>query len=447
MYIESIRISDFKGIRDLEFEPGGVNIITGPNNSGKTSLLQSIELCFNPHSIERWENSVNYLVNSKSDSATISTSSTGRQLSLDNYTESENDSGVGSNELGIRSLRDSETLDAYVQVIRDLAQKSPESNYYLDRFSGTKLELDDQFSELNRERFEEDIQTGLQEAIITACQDADLEEINESAIMLIVNGEEYPFVYLDDSFYDDLRREISTMAARRVVTRITQIEKSIDDMKHELVQDFRRMFSDLLIPRFSRGRFVEDPPKISDDVIFTETVKLSEKDVDLKKNQRGIRLNRIEEYIISHNLLPNLTDLSLDTLVFEDEEEYQVPYGFMGDGFQQYINVLWQLFRDDLSNKVLLLEEAENHMHPGYIDKLVYTLIDMAMEKDIQLFITSHNVDFLDAFFSQNLSEAERNYLKEEFRLLKMKRTYEEQLSYSQAQAEMETIHSDLRGI
>ena len=42
--IEKIKIKNFKKIKNLEFEPAKVNIILGPNNTGKTSVLEAIYL-------------------------------------------------------------------------------------------------------------------------------------------------------------------------------------------------------------------------------------------------------------------------------------------------------------------------------------------------------------------------------------------------------------------
>ena len=45
MYMTRIRIRNFRGLEDIEFSPGtGVNLLTGPNAVGKTSILEAIRL-------------------------------------------------------------------------------------------------------------------------------------------------------------------------------------------------------------------------------------------------------------------------------------------------------------------------------------------------------------------------------------------------------------------
>ena len=51
MTIELIRLTDFRNFRDAEIRPGpGVNLITGPNGSGKTSLIEAVGFLSNGRS-------------------------------------------------------------------------------------------------------------------------------------------------------------------------------------------------------------------------------------------------------------------------------------------------------------------------------------------------------------------------------------------------------------
>ena len=49
-HISHLNIQHFKNIDELEINPGRINIITGRNNSGKTSLLQSVFITSLPSS-------------------------------------------------------------------------------------------------------------------------------------------------------------------------------------------------------------------------------------------------------------------------------------------------------------------------------------------------------------------------------------------------------------
>ena len=47
MQIKELKIENFKGISYLKFSPKKINLIVGRNNTGKTSVLEAIDLLFN----------------------------------------------------------------------------------------------------------------------------------------------------------------------------------------------------------------------------------------------------------------------------------------------------------------------------------------------------------------------------------------------------------------
>jgi AAA15 family ATPase/GTPase len=132
-------------------------------------------------------------------------------------------------------------------------------------------------------------------------------------------------------------------------------------------------------------------------------------------------------------------------MVFEEDgEKYQVPYEFMGDGFKTLLGLLWELSGED--DDVLLLEEPENHMHPNYVHQFVHWLVDVAEDTGTQLFLTTHDIDFVRSFFDF-VEPSQKAFLSEEFRLLKMDRTLPEVYDYDEAEELSKDLQVDLRGI
>ena len=48
MRIRRVRINRFRSLRQLQFCPGPSTIILGPNNSGKSTVLEALDLLFHP---------------------------------------------------------------------------------------------------------------------------------------------------------------------------------------------------------------------------------------------------------------------------------------------------------------------------------------------------------------------------------------------------------------
>jgi len=100
-----------------------------------------------------------------------------------------------------------------------------------------------------------------------------------------------------------------------------------------------------------------------------------------------------------------------------------------------------------VENEIVLLEEPDTHMHAGYVREVVYFLIDLAREEDVQLFITTHDSDFINDFFTENLTDEEEAYLEDEFSLLRMEEDGAVVEDYETARENLKDLHLDLRGI
>jgi predicted ATP-dependent endonuclease of OLD family len=67
MNINNYHAQGFKAIEDISIEPKSINLITGRNNTGKTSLLESINLCFNPNVISTYDVNAENIINIEND--------------------------------------------------------------------------------------------------------------------------------------------------------------------------------------------------------------------------------------------------------------------------------------------------------------------------------------------------------------------------------------------
>ena len=118
--IDSVRISDFKGIGEIELPCKQLNIITGRNNTGKTSILEAVDLLFNPNHITDYEENLRYLVNSQKKAASISSSYKLRQTSISDFAQDAD--GRSQKEMGIRIPRDEEVLNNFINSVYEILE-------------------------------------------------------------------------------------------------------------------------------------------------------------------------------------------------------------------------------------------------------------------------------------------------------------------------------------
>jgi AAA15 family ATPase/GTPase len=170
--------------------------------------------------------------------------------------------------------------------------------------------------------------------------------------------------------------------------------------------------------------------------------------VDLDSKNAAIRTSDIEDYLQRNEIVEKLNDFSFDKLVYSDEgEKYEVPYESMGDGFKTIVGILWELHAGSGTKEVLLLEEPERHMHPGYVYNVVDQMIELVKQLDLQLFITTHNTDLIEAFLSDKFDKKRQKYLRDHFKLIQLTEPVHRTLDYDSAKEEVNNLNVDLRGI
>ena len=305
---------------------------------------------------------------------------------------------------------------------------------------------------------EEHLQT-LYSVIQRAFQDAISENhianLGEEFVEIVINDESYPFYsfgknaseiqsILYKAIWEDLDDDspdiISNLFKQRQAT-LYGIDANGDEEtnKYEYIDT----------PTIQgRSGYLEEPE--STNVIqFIESIILVE---DLEKGDEekdAIKIDDIGDYIKQKELVDDIKTFDTDYLVFEKEdgEKYSIPYDFMGDGFKAIVGLLWELLDEDNENNIVLIEEPENHMHPGYIREVVYFLIELAKDEGVQLFITTHSSDFINSFFTENLTEEEEEFLKKEFSLIRMEEDGAVIENYETAEDDLKNLHLDLRGI
>lgn len=439
-HIGYLHISGFKAIDQFEMEPKRMNLITGRNNMGKTSLLQSIDLIFNPDNISYLAKNLDKVINENNTTASIEGEFYKRQQTLTSYA-SEIDHGNRHREIGLREPTEREVLELFSNIFNEIIELNED---YPVRFSGQVFES---MSTADIDDYKENIQNTLYESINEISEERITSSMRDDIIVLEINGELYPYVHLGDNF-NDLRGEIIDKSIAKIAEMHSIGPMENEDGKSTIYRELSQNFRRLLAPRFGGDRFVgKNPPMIKGVKLISEP-KTKPKSLNLNQENAAVRRSDIEDYLKENNIVNNLKDFSFNRLVFKDDDHKdEVPYEFMGAGFKTIVSILWELFDQNNIGDVLLLEEPDIHMHPGYVEKLIRELIQITIEKDIQLFITTHNRDMIEGFFSSSLARTHGEYLVENFQLIQLSENISKSLNYKQAKEEVEEVNSDLRGI
>lgn len=443
--VDHLQICGFKAIDEVEVEPNQINIITGRNNTGKTSFLQAIDLLFRPSSISRFYDNLDCVINEDHDSSKLKSNYAVPQLTLDNYGES-GDAGTQSRVVDIHEPTQEDIVDCFSAIYEDLIDTNEEYPFRLGHPAISRTIGDENVDDLK-----EDLLGTIHDVIAEIPSERIASLMEKDVLILVVDDKEYPYIHLGSGF-DEIRDIVINSTVDRYLSeleyqqeRLSSNGPSTEEAERVLVDNVRRILS----PRFKgKNRFVfESPPEI-EGMNFVSDPHETPENIDLRQENAAVRRSDIEDHLLQYEIVENLEDFSFDRIVFQDEDDKdEVPFEFMGSGFKTITGLLWELFDREKRNDVLLLEEPDVHMHPGYIEVLIRELIRFAHSGDIQLFITSHNIDLIEGFFSPALKRSHGDFLTENLTLFQMSDAGVRDLSYNDANEELEKLNSDLRGI
>jgi AAA15 family ATPase/GTPase len=154
----------------------------------------------------------------------------------------------------------------------------------------------------------------------------------------------------------------------------------------------------------------------------------------------------LEEFSKENDLLPNLDRLTPTSVVTIDSngERHIIPYILYGEGFIVLLNTLYYLLKAE--NGIVLIEEPENHLHPGFLTVFIETIFKYSEKLNIQIFMTSHSTDLIEDVISYAKSEGKENDIL--FSLLVKKNNLIEKIDYDFKKADRYSneLKLDLRG-
>lgn len=102
----------------------------------------------------------------------------------------------------------------------------------------------------------------------------------------------------------------------------------------------------------------------------------------------------VEKIIKENNIIENFERLTEDGVLLKSKEKIKyLPYEYFGDGFKSLLTIITKLI--EAKNGILLIEEVENHLHPGYISIIGNLIFKLSKEYKVQIFMTTHSFDLI----------------------------------------------------
>lgn len=410
MEIKNIEIENYKGISYLNFKPKKINLLLGKNNTCKTTLIEAIDLLFDNDKIPSKNMGSYFNIYSKEKMIKIS----GETLETKEKIE-------------LREAKDIEVIRAFRKELVEnflinLSRKSKKS------FSNT---LTKELEKVVEKNIDEELRNALSKNSLILNKD-DKEEV-------------YYGIY-EFSLIDKLENLIDSIS-----------EYIMNTLPEELKQDYKKFLryaSEQTL--FSTRGTLSDKIKTKNkkQIIYIDEDSLSldfRRSLSQRKPEDSEKLYKIKEIIKENCLIENFKDLDFDNVTFISDNEIKAhPLSFLGDGIQSIIGFLWK-FLDKVDNSVILFDEPETHMHPGYTKQLIKFILDFSKKMNIQFFIVTHSQDILDIIFSDDLEKNKLEYLEKELNILRMNKIGEETdiecLEYKEAKETREDLFLDLRGI
>lgn len=386
--INQIKIKDFRCIEGVSFKPRNINIFAGRNNTGKSSVLYAIATAFFRQKVYMESHQkMKYLVRIPQKKAEI-------EISSDNIV--------------IKTI-----------IFNDF-EEIPEQ-YKKEIYLQLKNEIQTLFN-----KFKKNLNVNM-----------DLEQVF-SIISNIIKIYTVTFVHEYASNNDVPRKHLISVILdpARYKEAQTVLEKEFrlpETPKERVALRFfviRRVFD--LIQNF----------KIGNDSDFMKKANLNFY-TDIKSEIETDEKTLLAlENILREDVFPNLKRLGKDSVVL-GEEFLERPIEIYGDGLKAILTVLKLLYASE--NGILLLEEPENHLHPGYMKLLIKHLIKYSEKLNVQLFISTHNMDLLEEFLKHKELDKKLQIIRMSKDELKEKLSFEI-LNYNDAKEE-EEMRLDIRGV
>lgn len=421
--INDVEIINYKGLEEIQFPCESINIIIGPNNTGKSSILESIWM-----SISSLNNFEDTLEIELSDILKHEENDKIKHFIYQSKQHSKIKINLSGNNIIILNILYSkkdyppEIAEFFLKYITEIAEKRDldflfQQSFNLDRvsimemykISGELKALENQFAHLEKEPVDEDKQN--KNVLIENLMKERAEKLDhfvEKYINEIIKSEKLSIISKHNNNLIDVHLLMKAYSG--------------------IIPIFKKEISNI-----DKIPLVFSSPEINEDILDIYKKLVNVKKLDAVLNILKGKIPYLED----------IREVEGDLLVLIENLKEPLPLSFMGDGFKALLKL--SFMAPLVKNGVVIFEEPEVYMHPGYFDILSREIVTSSEQS--QFFISTHSLELIKSI----IEKAEKFDKINSIRILRLRRLSEgyidrEILSGSEAKEELDTIETDLRG-
>ena len=441
MRIDQILIKNFKAIDMLKFKPTMVNIFTGRNNTGKTSLLEAIAFAYDNDVFDETFKSI-----LKCPSSIINYHNTSGMIRV------EVESAKIKRKLEVTFERPSlediiESLTSQVRENINRLEKISRDIKHIKSSSNTA-------SETKRAESQERLSNNflIEEAIKKLIGTKEFLHAIEECLRIDRDG--VKTLFYGDRYRGFFEKAVNDALRNSGITSIPNLIGKYFDLytfpcEPPNLSDFDEQLLQANDALPSKYQHLKQPLNSDSPTFIRDPTKII-KQLKSGKTYSETTSFQIEKILKKNKLVPGLDRFNFDSLVFSNTN-MDVQMESMGDGFKVLTGLLGTLLTQPESS-IMLLEEPEVHMHPGYIRELATYLIEMAKSRNIQLFLSTHSIDLIQNLLDiESLSKVNQEFVKSELSIFKLSRSQDtlilEKEKYLEAIENISELAIDLRGL
>ncbi len=449
----SISIENYRAIKKVEFSPNSINIFVGPNNCGKSSILEAI--AFNISGSNKFKDAIGNniwteLSRVKKYDPEFLVYNNAHHTSIK----------FNNSDLTIETIEDGFPEGANGALIKKYFENIIIE--FIEKGSIITEIKENYFSIPKKSSLTVTVQKTLTEISESLQDDSEIQE-NENYETLKESFKNY-LEQVKDNLIFEIFKQKKIVFTGYLNNKIDYIYVSLYDLPmygSVQISDRYRSIPDNIFRRFlmeGLSNRASNRMKIFSILDSSDSSK-NKIIINLQHSHTQFELSQLHDQVIAVNkITPSIESLKEKIQYFQDirktddglqiflnNQEKPLPITSMGDGFNSLLKLT---FMNNLIDKgIILLEEPESSLHPGFLSILSEAIL--ANSKESQFFISTHSIDFINNI----LQIAGWKKQLDDIQIIRMHTRLEiqnpeiELLSGEEAKEQIEDIGIDLRGI